>query len=192
MIELIFLLLIWFCEKIGAYLCWSCRVGWVFIKFTCWLLIFPIINGFTLIFTLAAYALCKLFKKSTPKLQHNRQWIFYPTWNYNVESMTGVDFEHYCAEWLMKNKNFKKVVVTPPSGDYGADLVAYDRKGECWVFQCKHYGRKVTNSAVQEAVTAKAHYKAARAAVMTNSQLTEKARELAFENDVLLFELLDD
>lgn len=105
--------------------------------------------------------------------------------------MTGLEFEHHCAELLMK-KGFKEVIVTPPSGDYGADLIAYDSAGNKWVFQCKHYKGKVNNSAVQEIAAAKAHYRADKAAVMTNSQLTEQARQLAFENAIELFEMLSD
>ena len=109
----------------------------------------------------------------------------------DVKTMKGLDFEHYCAKRLMK-KGFVRVEVTPPTGDYGADIVAYDNKGQKWVIQCKRYTGKVNNKAVQEAVAAKAHYKAERAAVMTNSRLTEKARQLAFDNAVELFEGLSD
>jgi HJR/Mrr/RecB family endonuclease len=105
--------------------------------------------------------------------------------------VTGIDFEHHCAELLMK-QGFREVIVTPPSGDYGADLIAYDRQGNKWVFQCKHYKGKVSNSAVQEIAAAKAHYRANKAAVMTNSKLTEQARQLAIENEILLFEMLSD
>ena len=99
----------------------------------------------------------------------------------------GIDFEEYCGAYLLKH-GFHDVVLTPPSGDYGADIVAKDSNGVTWVFQCKHYHSKVGNSCVQEIVAAKRHYGAARAAVMTNSRLTEKAKELAWENDVLLYE----
>ena len=88
-------------------------------------------------------------------------------------------------------KGFKKVTVTPASGDYGADLIAYDKKGDCWVFQCKHFQNKVGNSAVQEVVAAKAHYHANKAGVMTNSKLTDKAKELALENDIFLYEMIN-
>lgn len=101
--------------------------------------------------------------------------------------MSGLEFEHYCAEILIE-KGFKRVKVTPPSGDYGADLIAEDRKGNKWVFQCKHFSGKVGNSAVQQAVAAKAHYDAGYAGVITNSQLTVKARQLADENDVIIYE----
>lgn len=109
----------------------------------------------------------------------------------NVQTMNGLDFEHYCAKRLLE-KGFVRAEVTPPTGDYGADIIAIDRKGQRWVFQCKRYAGKVSNKAVQEAVAAKAHYKAERAGVMTNSRLTDKARELAFENAIELFEALDD
>lgn len=107
------------------------------------------------------------------------------------KAMTGIEYEQFCAKKLIQ-KGFRNVKITPPSGDYGADLIAVDRRGEKWVVQCKRYTGKIGNSAVQEIVAAKAHYKANKAAVMTNSQLTANARKLAIENDVTLFELVDD
>lgn len=107
------------------------------------------------------------------------------------KKMSGIDFEGYCGKYLLTH-GFHDVHTTPVSGDYGADLVAKDANGVTWVFQCKHYKSKVGNSCVQEVVAAKKHYRADKAAVMTNSQLTQKARELAIENEVLLFELLSD
>lgn len=107
------------------------------------------------------------------------------------KEMSGLDYEMYCGKYLLTH-GFHDVRTTPPSGDYGADLVAKDANGVTWVFQCKHYKSKVGNSCVQEVVAAKKHYGAEKAAVMTNSELTEKARELAIENEVLLFELLSD
>ena len=105
----------------------------------------------------------------------------------SVDKMTGKEFEEYCAK-LIKKKGFHKVCVTPSSGDYGADVIAYDFWGRKWVFQCKRFKGKVTNKAVQEVVASKAHYNADKAAVITNSELTVKARELAKENDVVLYE----
>ena len=127
--------------------------------------------------------ICLLLKKPLPQLPDTLEKKHKP--------MTGLEFEHHCAELLMR-KGFKEVIVTPPSGDYGADLIAFDKTGSKWVFQCKHYKGKVNNSAVQEIVAAKAHYRADKAAVMTNSKLTEQARQLAFENAIELFEMLSD
>lgn len=106
------------------------------------------------------------------------------------KDMTGLEFEGYCGKYLLTH-GFHDVHTTPPSGDYGADLVAKDANGVTWVFQCKRYNSKVGNGCVQEVVAAKKHYGASKAAVMTNSQLTQKARELAIENEVILFECMD-
>lgn len=105
----------------------------------------------------------------------------------NVNDMTGLEFEGYCAEWLVYH-NFYRVTVTPPSNDYGADIVAYDKSGRKWVFQCKRFKNKVGNTAVQEVVAAKAHYRADFGAVMTNSELTKGAKQLAKENNVVIYE----
>ena len=53
------------------------------------------------------------------------------------------------------------------------------------------YKRQVGNSAVQEVVAAKAHYHANKAVVITNSKLTDKAKELALENDIFLYEMIN-
>ena len=109
----------------------------------------------------------------------------------SAKAMTGMEFEQHCAK-LLGRKGFHSVKVTPASGDYGADLVAVDKRGRKWVVQCKRYTGKVGSAAVQEIVAAKAHYQADKAAVMTNSQLTSNAKKLALENDVMLFELIDE
>ena len=111
-----------------------------------------------------------------------------------IDSMDGIAFEGYCAQQLMKSGKYAKVQTTPPSGDFGADITAVDMNGESWVFQCKRYKNKLDNTPIQEVVAAKAHYNANHAAVITNSQFTEKARQLAIENEVLLIEsgLFDD
>lgn len=106
------------------------------------------------------------------------------------KTMSGLEYEHYCAKYLMQH-GFRSVRVTPASSDFGGDIIATDKHGDTWVFQCKKYSGKVSNTAVQEAVAAKAHYGAKKAAVITNSELTEKARQLAFENAVMLYESIE-
>lgn len=101
--------------------------------------------------------------------------------------MAGHDFEYWCADYLRKH-GYRDVQVTKASGDYGADITARDRWGNRWVFQCKYYGKSVSNSAVQEVIGAMRHYGANRAGVMTNSRLTKQARELAEENAVAIIE----
>ena len=103
------------------------------------------------------------------------------------DRMTGREFELWCAAYL-KEKGFRKIEVTQASVDYGADIIATDRRGRRWVFQCKKYGKNVGNAAVQEVVAARAHYDADRAAVMTNAYLTRNAKALAEENEVRVIE----
>lgn len=119
----------------------------------------------------------------SPDEKHKAQW----SRNHSTSQMSGDEFEFYCASWL-SNNGFHRVTVTPVSNDYGADIIAYDKNNQKWVFQCKRYSGKVGNTSVQEAVTAKAHYNANYAEVMTNSRLTDNARLLAIENNVELFE----
>jgi len=104
-----------------------------------------------------------------------------------ISQMSGDNFEHYCAYWLSQ-RGFHGIIVTPASNDYGADIIAFDSQKRKWVFQCKRYSGMVGNSSVQEVVSAKAHYNATYSAVITNSRLTDNARTLARENQVVLFE----
>lgn len=75
------------------------------------------------------------------------------------------------------------------SGDQGVDVVLYNHlTGETVIIQCKHYSSKISNAAVQEIVAAKSLYKAQRAIVVTNQYFTQAAKDLAFENKVVLID----
>lgn len=108
-----------------------------------------------------------------------------------TENMSGRDYELYCAKYLL-GRGFRKVQTTPITGDYGADLTAKDWRGNSWVFQCKRYKGNVGVQAVQEVCAARKHYNANKAAVITNSKFTKNAKQLAMENDIELFEMIDD
>ena len=112
-----------------------------------------------------------------------------PTMPYSpdLSKNTGYDYEVFCAS-ILKDNDFTDIEVTPKSGDFGADIVATDEYGDVWVFQCKYYKSKVSNNAVQEVVTSMAHYGAVRAGIITSSTLTESARTLAKENNVMVCE----
>lgn len=105
----------------------------------------------------------------------------------DIDEMKGHDFEVYCAK-ILKAMGYCQVKVTPQSGDFGADIVAMDKKNQRWVFQCKRYASKLGNAPIQEIVAAKGHYRAVCAGVITNSTFTVKARQLAKENNVMLIE----
>ncbi|SFD32590.1 restriction endonuclease [Ruminococcus albus] len=108
-----------------------------------------------------------------------------------TKGMTGRDYELYCAKYLI-SKGFRIVQTTPITGDYGADLTAKDWLGNNWVFQCKRYSGNVGVKAVQEVCAARKHYSANKAAIITNSKFTKSAKQLAMENNIELFEMIEE
>ena len=102
----------------------------------------------------------------------------------DIQRMDGFDFEEVVAD-LFNAKGYD-AKVTSGSGDQGADVVA-DKDFEKVVIQAKRYKGKVSNSAVQEVVASMKHYNADRGLVITNSQFTSSARELASSNDIELW-----
>lgn len=105
----------------------------------------------------------------------------------DINNMTGEQFEKYVAERLSE-AGWLDVKTTPKSGDHGVDIFA-SKDGEKYVFQCKRYKQSVNTPAVQEIYTGKGVYKADYAVVITNSTYTKKAREMAKELDVKLWNL---
>ena len=98
----------------------------------------------------------------------------------------GFEFENRCAAFL-KTKGYRKITVTPPSGDQGIDIIAY-KSGLKYGIQCKYYSAPVGNKAVQEAYSGARFYDCDRAAVMTNHTFTKAARELADKLEVELWD----
>lgn len=100
-----------------------------------------------------------------------------------VDKMTGVQFEEYLR--ILYSSAGYQVKTTPTSGDFGADLLL--EKGEQRIaVQAKRYKANVGIKAVQEIASAKIHYKANEAWVVTNSNYTKAATQLAESNGVKL------
>ncbi|WP_339673859.1 restriction endonuclease [Dasania marina] len=97
--------------------------------------------------------------------------------------MTGIDYEHFCADILRKNG--WKVDVSQASNDQGVDIMAY-KDDLAVAIQCKKYSKPVGNSAVQEIVAGKQFRGAHVAAVVTNNSYTPSAKKLANTTDVFL------
>lgn len=106
----------------------------------------------------------------------------------DIDVMSGEQFEDVLAAHFRALGY--KVDTTPKSYDYGADLVM-KKDGIKYVVQAKRYGGKVSNSAIQEIVGAKAYYKADKAMVVTNSFFTKSAVNLAEAADVELWDRND-
>ncbi|MDI6809164.1 MAG: restriction endonuclease [Candidatus Eisenbacteria bacterium] len=103
----------------------------------------------------------------------------------SLDSASGVEFERF-LKTLFEGMGYS-VRQTKSTGDQGADLIV-TRQGERTVVQAKRHQNKVTNKAIQEAVAAIKHYRADRGMVVTTSEFTRSAVELANSNAI---ELID-
>lgn len=101
----------------------------------------------------------------------------------DINKFDGFQFEYFLKILLEKMGYF--VDLTPLSGDQGADLIV-EKNHERYVVQAKRYHQKVGNKSVQEIVASIAHYNASKGMVITNSQFTKSAMELASSNNIKL------
>lgn len=102
-----------------------------------------------------------------------------------IDKMNGIEFEVFAKNFFKKLGY--RVKRTPPSKDFGADLLM-EKDGKKYVVQVKRYKSNVGISAVQQVVASKAYYSADIAIIFTNSHLTEAASELAKLNNVIVFD----
>ena len=102
-----------------------------------------------------------------------------------VDEMSGVDFENFCAS-LLKKRGFTQIITTKVSGDYGGDIIATKDQIK-YVIQCKRYSSSIGISAVQEVIAARSIYKCHVGVVLTNNYFTPAAIKLAESNNILLW-----
>ncbi|KUH33189.1 hypothetical protein APY94_06630 [Thermococcus celericrescens] len=95
----------------------------------------------------------------------------------------GYSLERAVAEAL-QNKGFK-VILTPASGDFGADIIA-EKDGRKIAIQVKNTKDKVGVKAIQEVLGGKEYYKCHEAWVVSKSGFTRNAWELADRANVKL------
>ncbi len=112
-----------------------------------------------------------------------------------IDKMDGKEFEKYLKAYF--EEQGYEVHLTKSTGDFGADLVMYkkaefrDKKlipPEKIIVQAKRYKKAVGIEAIQQVVAAKGHYKADTCAVATNQYFTKAAKELAHDNNVILWD----
>lgn len=101
----------------------------------------------------------------------------------DIDKMEGIQFEKYLGH-LFRAQGYK-IEVTKAAGDYGADLII-QKDGKKIVVQAKRYSKNVGIKAVQEAQASIAHYGASEAWVVSNSDYTAAAYDLAKSNRVKL------
>ena len=101
----------------------------------------------------------------------------------NAAELDPIEFEMFVANIL---SGFGwDTNTTRASGDQGVDVLA-SSSGLTVAIQCKRYTGQVGNEAVQQVFAGKAHYLATHAAVVTTTNFTPAARQLAQSTGVLL------
>ena len=75
-----------------------------------------------------------------------------------INDIDGYLFEEYIAE-LLEKLGYIDVKVTPPTGDFGVDILAI-KDGIKYAFQCKKYSGKVGVDSVQQVYAGKKFYNA--------------------------------
>ena len=98
---------------------------------------------------------------------------------------TGTQFELYLVN-LFNDLGYKSKH-NGKAGDQGADLIL--KKGDyVYAVQAKYYTGKLDNTSVQEIIGALKFYNANQGVVVTNSEFTQGAKELAKANNVILID----
>lgn len=121
------------------------------------------------------YEICECIPNSFANTNYVDSEINYYKSDY--DTMSGVEFEKYCAHILYLN-GFSQIKITPASGDHGIDILA-EKDGITYAIQCKCYSDNIGNAAVQQAHTGKSLYHKDIAVVLTNRYFTQQAKEEA-------------
>lgn len=100
-----------------------------------------------------------------------------------INALSGLEFEEF-LKILFKAMGYE-VSLTKRSKDYGADLVIVKSKHK-YIVQAKCYSHTVGIKAVQEIISARAHYHIFGAMVVTNCDFSNEAQILAKENNIHL------
>ena len=95
-------------------------------------------------------------------------------------------YEEYVANQL-RAQGFINVRLTKKTGDYGADILCVDLRGNTCAVQCKCYSKPVGYKAVEEALAGAKYYNCKRALLVSNSYFTKNACEGAQRLGVELF-----
>lgn len=100
--------------------------------------------------------------------------------------ISGEDYEAYVANKLLEQGFLASYYLTRTTGDYGADIIGTYKNGVRVCIQCKFWANNVGISAVQEIYAARNMYGCSVAVVVTNSDFTKSAKELARRTGVIL------
>lgn len=112
-------------------------------------------------------------------VKHMRRKAFENVSLFEIDRMSGVDFENFVAH--LYEKRGYAIRKTALSGDFGVDLIA-TRGDKKIAIQVKRYSGSVGRSAISDAVAGMVHYKCSSCAVVTNSFFTKMATQIAQTN----------
>lgn len=112
-----------------------------------------------------------------------------PSFQKNVDAMSGYDFEEYCIK-VLANAGFYNIQHTKLSGDFGIDIIA-ERNGMKIGIQCKRYSSPVGVKAVQEAISGSVYYGCSVPMVLSNQDYTPQAIRMAHRTNALLMRIED-
>lgn len=104
----------------------------------------------------------------------------------SLDSLSGQEFEALIIR-KFREMGFD-AQPTPPSGDFGADILVENKEQTRFVIQCKRFKAKVNLKAVQEVVAALAHFNGDIGIVITNNTFLSSAVKLAESNDIELWD----
>jgi restriction endonuclease Mrr len=99
------------------------------------------------------------------------------------DDMDPYDYERYVCDQL--NGYEWSAWVTKASGDQGVDVLA-EKNGIKIAIQCKLYNSPVGNDSVQQVLAGKVFYNAQFAVVISNSEFTRSAKQIAEVSKVIL------
>lgn len=104
---------------------------------------------------------------------------------HDVDLMDGLEFERFIGN-LFTQMGYS-IEVTQSTRDQGIDVIV-TKNGVKIGIQAKCYSSTVGNSAIQQVVAGKNHYRLDKAMVITNNFFTDSAKELAISNSVVLWD----
>jgi|GEM_PF-3215084 len=82
MVDLLVFIFIYAVDGMRKMFITMCKGSWLLCKFFILCGFVPLIDAGMLVLALVLYILCKIFKQRTPKLNHAKHGIVYPSWNY--------------------------------------------------------------------------------------------------------------
>ena len=121
----------------------------------------------------------KLSKQKQAKMNAEKIKIYSMS---QINLLSGTEFENYLK--ILFEKMGYHVQTTKKSKDFGVDLIL-EKKGKKTIVQAKCYSHTVGVSAVQEIISARAHYNIYSALVVSNQNFSKEAEILANENQVM-------